>query len=68
MTPDEALLQAYQLGMDDEGWTDAVMDEAELLLPILLKAGYASVDPYKWSFTPAGVARHTELTEARPDL
>jgi hypothetical protein len=67
---DTALLSAYDLGMDDEGWTDEVMAEAERLLPTLLAAGYAAVDDdrvstnYTWRFTSAGVARIREL---RPD-
>jgi len=52
--------------MGDEGWSDAVMDEAERLLPTLVKAGYVSVDEEAatWRFTPEGVARAEELERA----
>lgn len=60
---DTALMRAYNLGMDDAGWTDAVMDEAEELLPTLLEAGYAATDDEAgtWRFTAEGVARAKEL-------
>jgi hypothetical protein len=58
---DEALIAAWNLGMDDAGWTDAVMDEAERLLPVLLQAGYAETQGRTWNFTPKGVARAMEL-------
>jgi hypothetical protein len=60
---DTALMRAYNLGMDDAGWTDAVMDEAEELLPTLLEAGYAASDDEAgtWWFTAEGVARAEEL-------
>lgn len=59
---DEALVRAWGLGMDDAGYTDAVMDEMETLLPILIEAGYAESDPgHTWNFTPKGVARAEEL-------
>jgi hypothetical protein len=52
--------------MDEEGWTDAVMEEAEQLLPTLLEAGFAAVDDQAgtWWFTREGVARaeHLERT------
>ena len=59
-------MRAWNLGMDDEGWTDAVMEEAERLIPTLLKAGYISVDDEAatWRFTPKGVARAEELERA----
>ena len=37
---DLTLIQAFNLGMGEEGWTDQVMDEAERLLPTLIAAGY----------------------------
>jgi hypothetical protein len=60
---DFALMRAWELGMDDEGWSDAVVEEAERLLPTLVAAGYASVDDEAgtWGFTGAGVARADEL-------
>jgi hypothetical protein len=61
MDVDIALLRAYDLGMDDAGWTDEVMAEAEQLLPTLVAAGYASMDNETWRFTSAGVARAHEL-------
>jgi hypothetical protein len=66
MDADEALMRAWELGMDAEGWTGAVMDEAEELLPPLLDAGYAAVDDEvgTWWFTPEGVARAGELEDA----
>ena len=39
MDADEALIRAFGLGMGDAGWTEEVMDEAELLLPTLVAAG-----------------------------
>jgi hypothetical protein len=44
MDADTALIRAFDLGMDDPGWTEEVMDEAELLLPTLVAAGYAARD------------------------
>jgi hypothetical protein len=64
VTSDEALLRAWQLGDDEDGWSDAVMDEAERLLPILISAGYAETKGATWSFTPAGVERAMELQRA----
>jgi len=60
---DRALIEAWNLGMDDDGWSDAVMEAAERLLPILVEAGYAAVDDAAdtWWFTDAGVARAEEL-------
>ena len=57
---DEALMRAWNLGMDEEGWSDAV-DEAELLLPVLIEEGYAEQTADTWSFTDKGVARAKEL-------
>lgn len=67
MDPDDALMEAWNLGMDDAGWSDAVMDEAERLLPILVQAGYAETKGSTWNFTPKGVARAMELQSADPD-
>ena len=66
MDVDETLMAAWNLGMDDEGWTDAVMEEAERLLPMLVDAGYAATDDQAgtWWFTPAGVAQATVLEGA----
>ena len=61
MDPDEALTRAWHLGEDEEGWSDAVMAEAELLLPVLIEAGYAETEGDTWTFTPEGVARAMEL-------
>ena len=68
MDRDVALLRAWNLGMDDEGWSDEVMGEADKLLPVLLEAGWVSVDDEActWAFTPEGVARAEEL-ETRGD-
>jgi hypothetical protein len=60
MTADEALLRSWNLG--DAGWTPAVEDEVERLLPILIEAGYASTYHATWRYTPEGVARYEELT------
>ena len=38
---DTALLRAWNLGSGQGGWSDTVMTEAEVLLPILVAAGYA---------------------------
>jgi hypothetical protein len=63
MDADTALSRAFDLGMDDAGWTEEVMDEAELLLPTLVAAGYAARDEESntWWFTKAGVARYDEI-------
>lgn len=63
MDADDALMRAWSLGMDDAGWSDAVMDEAEILLPPLLKAGYVTVDDESgtWAFSSTGVARAEAL-------
>lgn len=65
VNPDKALTEAWDLGMDEAGWTDAVMQRAEELLPALLAAGYAAADSGRWWFTPEGVARAEELEEQR---
>jgi hypothetical protein len=60
---DTALREAWELGMGDEGYTDAVVDRAAELLPTLLEAGYAKSDDagWTWSFTDHGVQRAEEL-------
>ena len=67
MTADEALMEAWELGMGEDGWSDAVMDRTEELLPVLLEAGYAATDDdgSRWWFTDAGVARAEELERLR---
>jgi hypothetical protein len=72
MDVDTALLRAYDLGMDEAGWTEEVMEEADQLLPTLVAAGYAAVDDktstsYTWRFTPTGVARIRELRPGEDD-
>jgi hypothetical protein len=64
---DSALIRAWELGMDEDGWTDAVMEKAELLLPILLEAGYAATDDdlNSWSFTAEGVGALTRSSGPR---
>jgi hypothetical protein len=54
-------MQAWNLGEGEDGWSDGVMDEAGLLLPILIEAGYAETAGNTWNFTPKGVARAMEL-------
>jgi len=66
MDADEALIRAYNLGMDDAGWTDEVMDKAEELLPTLVAAGYAARDANTWWFTKEGVARYDEIVIEGP--
>lgn len=61
MDVDDALIRAWNLGMDEEGWSDAVMAEADLLLPALIEAGYAAEKDATWNFTPKGVARAMAL-------
>jgi hypothetical protein len=70
MDADTALLRAWNLGMDDEGWSDAVIDEAEPLIPILVKAGYAATDDdaQTWWFTAEGVARAEQLEPESENL
>jgi hypothetical protein len=64
---DSALIRAWELGMDEDGWTDAVMEKAELLLPILLEAGYAATDDdlNSWSFTAEGVERADQIERSK---
>jgi hypothetical protein len=59
-------MRAWHLGMDDAGWSDAVMDEAEPLIPILVGAGYVATDDdaQTWWFTDEGVARAHRLDSA----
>jgi len=63
MDADDALMRAWGLGMNEAGWSDAVMDEVEQLLPTLLKAGYVTVDDESktWAFSTQGVARAEAL-------
>jgi hypothetical protein len=63
MDADEALIRAWNLGMDEAGWTDAVTEEAGTLLPTLLAAGYAALDEQAWNwwFTEKAIARAKEL-------
>jgi hypothetical protein len=61
MDADEALTEAWLLGEGEEGWSDAVMETAERLLPILIAAGYVEATDAKWNFTAKGVARAMEL-------
>ena len=56
---DAILMRAIELCLEDPA--DAVYDELEPLIPILVDAGYAEADDYKWNFTPKGVARAKEL-------
>ena len=52
-------MKAWNLGERKKGWSDALTLEGELLLPILLEAGYArrldadEADQYEtsWTFT-----------------
>ena len=67
MNADEALVEAWELGMGDGGYTDAVMQRAEELLPTLIQAGYVAVDgDWTWWFTPEGVARAEQLAGEAP--
>jgi hypothetical protein len=45
MDADEALIRAYNLGMADAGWTDDVMDKADVarLVEVVLKTGTRAV-------------------------
>jgi hypothetical protein len=63
---DAALMEAWELGMTDAGYTDADFDRAEELLPTLVEAGFVATDgDWTWWFTPEGVARAEELSTAR---
>ena len=63
MDADVALMKAWDLGESEDGWSDAVMLEAERLLPTLVEAGHAETKRNNtWSFTAAGVERAMELT------
>jgi hypothetical protein len=66
MDADAALMVAWELGIGGAGWTGAVMDEVERLLPTLLQAGYAATDEEAatWWFTDKGVARAEQLEHA----
>jgi hypothetical protein len=61
---DAVLLRAWTIDDEEDGWTDAVMEEAERLLPILVKAGYARTDEQSWSLTEAGAERALALERA----
>jgi hypothetical protein len=63
MDADEALIRAWNLGLDEAGWTDAVTEEAGTLLPTLLASGYAALDDaaWNWWFTEKAIARAKEL-------
>jgi hypothetical protein len=55
------------VGLEDVGWTEEVMDEVERLMPGLVAAGYAAVDEEantRW-FTKKGVARFDEIESAK---
>jgi hypothetical protein len=69
MDADEALLRAWNLGMDEAGWTDEVTEEAGTLLPTLLAAGYAAIEEQAWTwwFTEKGIARAEELESSPPE-
>jgi hypothetical protein len=62
--PDDALIKAWNLGEDEDGWSDAATDEADRLLPILIEAGFAETEGATWNFTVKGVARVMELEGA----
>ena len=65
MNADTALIRAYDLGMDNAGRTEEVVDEADRLLPTLVAAGYAAVDDEAspWWFTDKGVAPTREIEQ-----
>jgi hypothetical protein len=73
---DAALWRAWNLGIGGAGWTDAVFDEAERLLPTLLEAGYAATndEAQTWAFTSKAVGRaeqleaHNRATRLKGDL
>jgi hypothetical protein len=64
--PDEALIEAWNLGEADEGWSETTMEMAERLLPILITAGYAETKDATWNFTQKGIARAMELGSTKP--
>ena len=66
MDADAALTKAWDLGEGEDGWSDAVMLEAERLLPTLIEAGYAETEGDTWNFTVTGVERAMELTGRTP--
>jgi hypothetical protein len=68
VTADEVLLKAWLLGEGEDGWSYAVMAEAEHLLPTLVAAGYATTTEASWNFTAKGVARAMELEKAEPEV
>jgi hypothetical protein len=55
--------------MDDAGWTDEVMDEAERLVPTLVAAGYAARDDEAntWRFWPVRGSMVRESLVAIPE-
>ena len=69
MDADEALLRAWNLGLDEAGWTDEVTEEAGTLLPTLLAAGYAAIQEQAWTwwFTEKGIARAEKLEGSPPE-
>jgi hypothetical protein len=64
--PDEALIQAWNLGDRDDAWSEPVIEIAEQLLPILIAAGYAEATDTVWRFTPEGIARAMEIEGGPP--
>ena len=57
--PDAVLMRAWELCLEDQ--TEAVENELEPVIPILVAYGHAEADEYTWNFTPSGVARIEQL-------
>ena len=68
-------MKVWNLGERKKGWSDAMTLEGELLLPILLEAGYArrldagEVGQFgtSWAFTEKGAHRALEIEQAGRD-
>ena len=41
------MLRSFELGMDDDRWTDAVMEEVDGLLPMLIEASHLNDVPLR---------------------
>ena len=67
MHADEALLAAWPLEDNAEGWTEEALERVEWVLPTLIGAGYAKTDEVGspplpvWCFTERGVSRWCEI-------
>jgi hypothetical protein len=70
MDPDIALLEAWSLDEEADPLTAEIVERERQLLPLLVRAGYAEVQPGEddfsvWSFTPQAKTRVRQLQQQR---